>query len=184
VSGVPRVPSAPQDLNDLLALALSRPHQALAVARSLLSDGPPSGVAAVAHQAVGIVLRDFGDIDEALVEFRSALRCARRAGDVERAADVRAAYGVALVMAGRPRAGLAQIEQAADGAVGAAAGRIQIRRAHALWVLARHSEMLRAAQRAVDLLAGSGDLVWEARALNHRAMANLALGAVDRADAD
>ena len=184
MSGEPRVPSAPQDLNDLLALALSRPHEALATARSLLSEGVPSGVAAVAHQAAGIVLRDFGDIDEALVEFRSAFRCARRAGDLERGADVRAAYGVALVMAGRARAGLAQIEQAADGAVGAAAGRIQIRKAHALWVLARHGEMLRAAQRAVDLLAGTGDLVWEARALDHRAMANLALGAVARADAD
>lgn len=184
MSGEPRVPSAPQDLDDLLALALSRPHEALAAARSLLSHSPAAAVAACAHQAAGIVLRDFGDIDEALAEFRSALRCARRAGDVERGADVRAAYGVALVMAGRPRAGLAQIEQAAEGAAGAAAGRIQIRRAHALWVLARHSEMLRAAQRAVDLLAGRGDLVWEARALNHRAMANLALGAVARADAD
>ena len=44
--------------------------------------------------------------------------------------------------------------------------------------------MLRAAQRAVDLLSGSGDLVWEARALGHRAKANLALGAVARADED
>jgi len=184
VSGEPWVSSAPQEPNDLLALALSRPHEALATARSLLSRDPPAAVAAVAHQAAGIVLRDFGDIDEALAEFRTALRCAHQAGDAERGEDVRAAYGVALVMAGHPRAGLARIEQAADGAVGAAAGRIQIRRAHALWVLGRHAEMLRAAQRAADLLDGTGDLVWEARALNHRAMANLALGAVARADAD
>ena len=87
-------------------------------------------------------------------------------------------------MAGRPRAGLAQIERAADGAVGTAAGRIQIRKAHSLWVLGRNTEMLRAAQRAVDLLGGSGDLVWEARAFGHRAMANIALGAVARADED
>ena len=68
----------------MLALALSRPHQALARARALLSDGADPEVAAVAHQAAGIVLRDFGDIDEALVEFREAIRCARRAGDLQR----------------------------------------------------------------------------------------------------
>ena len=97
---------------------------------------------------------------------------------------MRAAYGVALVMAGRPRAGLATSIRPPTGAVGTATGRIQIRKAHALWVLGRHPEMLRAAQRAVDLLAGTGDLVWEARALSHRAMAALALGAVARADED
>lgn len=172
------------DLNGLLALALSRPREALAAARTLLSERVPPAVAAVAHQTAGIVLRDFGDIDEALVEFRAGIRCARRAGDAERAADVRAAYGVALVMAGRPRAGLAQIEEAASGAVGEAAGRIAIREAHALWVLGRNVEMLRAAQRAVSLLSVGTDLVWQARAYNHRAMASLALGAVTRADED
>ncbi len=176
-------PSGSQDVDGLLALALSRPQEALARARSLLADGVPAAQAAVAHQAAGIVLRDFGDIDEALAEFRAGIRSARQAGDDERSADLRAAYGVALVMAGRPRAGLAEVEAAAQGAVGRAAGRIQIRKAHALWVLGRNDEMLTAARRAVALLRG-GDLVWEARAVNHRAMAQLALGAVTRADRD
>jgi CHAT domain-containing protein len=175
--------TVPPDLDGLLALALSRPHQALATARSLLAGGAAPGVAAVAHQAAGIVLRDFGDSDEALVEFRAAIRCALRAGDTERAADVRAAYGVALVMAGRPR-GLAEIDRAAAGATGTAAGRIEIRRSYALWLLGRYADMLRAAQRAVDLFAGSGEPVWEARALGHRATANLALGSLARADED
>lgn len=184
VSGRTPTALASPDVDGLLALALSRPHEALATARSLLSDSASVEVAAVAHQAAGIVLRDFGDIDQALVEFRAAIRCARRGGDVERDADVRAAYGVALVMAGRPRAGLAEIEQAAEGAVGPAAGRIQIRRAHALWLLGRNTDMLRAAQQAVDLLGVTGDLMWAGRALGHRAKANLALGAVARADED
>jgi CHAT domain-containing protein len=182
VSGHPL--TAIPELDGLLALALSRPQQALATARALVAAGADAHVAAVAHQAAGIVLRDFGDIDQALVEFRAAIRCARRAGDAERCADVRAAYGVALVLAGRPRAGLEEIKQAADGAVGIAAGRIQIRMAHALWLLGRNSDMLRASQRAVDLLGGTGDLVWEARAFGHRAKAYLALGAVARADED
>jgi tetratricopeptide (TPR) repeat protein len=184
VSGEPRVPTAPQDLDHLLALALSRPHEALANARSLLSDGAPPAVAAVAHQTAAVVLRDFGDIDEALDEFRAAIRSARRVGDQEREADVRAAYGVALVMAGRPSTGLARIDQAAAGASGTAAGRIQVRKAHALLLLGRSSEMLHASQRAVTLLRGSGDLVWQARARVHRAKAYLVAGAITRAEAD
>jgi CHAT domain-containing protein len=183
VTGAPQRPSAPPDLDGLLALALSRPNEALATARSLLADGVGPDVAAVAHQAAGIVLRDFGDIDEALEEFRAAIRCARRAGDPERVSDIRAAYGVALVMAGHAR-GLREIEAAAAGADGPAAGRIQIRLDYALWLLGRYAEMLRAAQRAVDLLGGTGDPVWEARAYGHRATAHLALGAVTRADED
>ena len=180
----PQIPSAAPDLDGLLAFALSRPHQALAQARSILADGAPAAVAAVAHQAAGLVLRDFGDIEQALREFRSSIRCANRAGDMERANDVRAAYGLALVMAGHPRAGLAAIYEAAEGAVGTAQGRIQIRLAKALWLLGRNAEMLRASQRAVDLLGGSRDLVWEARAYGHRAQAALGLGAVARADED
>ncbi|MET1058839.1 MAG: CHAT domain-containing protein [Nocardioides sp.] len=141
-------------------------------------------MSAVAHQAAGIVLRDFGDIDEALDEFRKAIRCARRSGDVQRATDVRAAYGVALVMAGQAAPGVREIVSAADAASGAAAGRIQIRLAHAMGLLGRHHDMLRAAQRAVDLLKDSGDPVWEARSYGHRAEALLALGAVTRADED
>ena len=169
--------------DELLALALSRPREALATARSLLAEGVPPAVAAVAHQAAGIVLRDFGDIDEALAEFRAGLRCARRAADAERTADVRSAYGLALVMAGRSRHGLRHLEAAASDAAGEAEGRIRIREAHALWILGHYTPMLRAAQRAVDVLAGGG-AIWEARALSHRAMANLALGNVTRAESD
>ena len=42
---------------DLLALALSRPNDALAQARAVLARGPGPVEASVAHQAIGIVLR-------------------------------------------------------------------------------------------------------------------------------
>ncbi len=84
-------------------------------ARTLLASAPGPGEAAVAHQAAAIVLRDFGDLTDALDEFRAALRDAARAGDHERENDVRAAYGVALVMSGRSRQGLDEIDQAARG---------------------------------------------------------------------
>ena len=69
----PQSTAAAPDVDGLLALALSRPNQALATARALLADGVGPEVAAVAHQAAAIVLRDFGDIDEALEEFRAAI---------------------------------------------------------------------------------------------------------------
>ena len=78
------VPAAGGDvvaLEQLLALALSRPQEALVRARALLATRPPPVVAAVAAPGRGVVLRDFGDIDQALAEFRAALRAAARAGD-------------------------------------------------------------------------------------------------------
>ncbi len=177
-------PPVVADPEQLLTFALSMPQQALAEARSILADGAPAAVAAVAHQAVAIVLRDHGDIEQALHEFRASIRCAKRAGDMERANDVRAAYGVALVMAGHPRPGLTAIREAAEGAGGTARGRIQIRLAKALLVLGRYPEMLRASQRAVDLLGGVDEPAWQARAFGYRAVAALAHGAVDRADED
>ncbi len=56
------------DPDELLALAMSRPSEALAVAREVLADHPSALQAAVAHQAAGVVLRDFGDIGEAIGE--------------------------------------------------------------------------------------------------------------------
>jgi tetratricopeptide (TPR) repeat protein len=53
-----------------------------------------------------------------------------------------------------------------------------------LWILGRNAEALRDAQAAVDLLSGAGDLVWEARALHHRATMYLAVGDIERADLD
>ena len=68
----------------LLALALSRPSEALAAAREVLARNPPASQAAVAHQAAGVVLRHFGDIGEAIEEFKNARRFARKAGDLDR----------------------------------------------------------------------------------------------------
>ena len=68
--------------DELLALALSRPSEALAAARQVLAQNPTAEQAAVAHQAAGVVLRHFGDIDDAIGELENARRFARRAGDL------------------------------------------------------------------------------------------------------
>lgn len=170
--------------DQLLALALSRPAEALAQARAVLAADPSPAEAAVAHQAAGVVLRDFGDITEAVVELRAAARFARAAADPAREADILASLGVALVMAGSTRSGLATLERAVAGSTGVPAGRILIRRVFVLLLLGRDAEALADARRAVDLLADAGDPVWAARAYHHRAVASLAVGDTAQADRD
>ena len=102
--------AGPRESDDLLALALSRPREALASARAVLAGRPGPHDASVAHQAAAIVLRDFGDVEAGVRELRQALRLARRTGSAEREADVLASLGVALVYAGRTTAGLAAFE--------------------------------------------------------------------------
>lgn len=168
----------------LLALALSRPAVALTEARAVLAAGPSAAEAATAHQAVGVVLRDFGDIAAAIMELRTAQRYARKAGDPSRTADIGATLGVARVMAGQSRRGLQILDGVVEGSAGAVRGRILIRRAYTLWLLGRNHEALHDARAAVALLGRAGDTVWEARAVAHRAVAYMALGAVEKADRD
>ena len=90
----------------LQALALSRPSEALAVAREVLAQHPSASHAAVAHQAVGVVFRNHGDIGEAIEEFRIACRFARKAGNPDHESDIQASLGIAWVLAGRTRRGI------------------------------------------------------------------------------
>ena len=172
------------DPDELLALALSRPSDALAAAREVLAQHPPAVQAAVAHQAAGVVLRDFGDLGAAIGELEIARRFAHKAGNPARESDVLASLGVARLMAGQTRRGLSIIDTVLSRSQGVPAGRILIRRAWALWMVGRHTEALRDAQAAVALLSGAGDPVWEARALHHRATMYFAVGDIERADRD
>ena len=185
MSSVSDTGSGAWEPDKLLALALSRPSEALTVARELLAGHPSTLQAAVAHQAAGVVLKDFGDIREAIEEFRRARRFARRAGDLDRESDVTASLGMALVLAGQPQRGLSVLNDAVRRSRrGVPAGRILIRRVGAFWVLGRNADALRDAQAAVGLLSGAGDLVWEARAVVWRAAVYLAMGDGERADRD
>jgi len=168
----------------LLALALSRPQEALAGASAVLAARPEPYEASVARQARGVVHRDFGDLALAIREFRAALRLARRSGRADREADVLASLGLALAFAGRSEQALAALDLAVEQSRGAAAGRVLIRRASMFWMLGRYPEALRDSRRAVSLLRRAGSAVWEARALSHRGMQYLATGDAVRADED
>jgi len=168
----------------LLPLALSRPGEALTRARAILAIDPDPYDASIAHQAVGQVLRDFGDVNSGIRELRTALRLARLIGSRDRQTDVLATLGVALTKAGRTAPGLAALDEAVSIAAGPMTGRVLHRRGNALRIVGRHREALEDLRRAVAVLHAAGDTIWEARALTARGLVQLAINATGRADAD
>jgi tetratricopeptide (TPR) repeat protein len=169
---------------DLLSLALSRPNEALEQARQMLAGDPGPLEASIARQAIGIVLREVGDIDAAVGELRQAYRLARRSGSADREADVLATLGLALVFAGRTAQGRTALESAVERSSGLLRGRVLLRRGGALLVLGHHRDALADLSNAVLSLRAADDPVWEARALTARAFTHLAAGSVWRAQVD
>ena len=141
MSSVPDPAPVIWEPDKLLALALSQPSEALAAARAILARHPPAAHAAVAHQAAGVVFRDFGDIGQAIDEFKDARRFARKAGDLDRESDVSASLASALVLAGQPRRGLSVLDALLERSHGVLAGRILIRRAGVFYILGRNAEI-------------------------------------------
>lgn len=169
---------------DLLTLLGAQPGELMKRARQILAGDPGAYEASVAHQAVGMVLRDYGDLGEATRELRAALRLAQAARSTERQADVLATLGVALVYQGHSQRGLAALGASLKQVTGPATGRVLLRRGIALWVLGRHPEALADLRRAVRVLRSAADTIWEARALSTRALVYLACGATGRANLD
>ena len=180
-SGDPDPGNLPSDPAQLLPLALSRPQDALLAARSVLAAGPARYDASLAHQAIGIVLRDHGDLPGAIAELRKGVRLARASGGSEREADVQATLGVTLAWMGRSQQGLAVLDQAVAAARGGLAGRVLMRRALVLWDLGRFREAHEDLCRALPYFRRAGDTMWEARSLTWRALVFLGLGLPGRA---
>ncbi len=176
--------SGQRAVDELLPLTLSRPGEALARARTVLAARPGPREGSVAHQAAGIVLREFGDVEAGVRELRLALRLARRSGLAEREADVLATLGVGFVYAGRTAAGLAAFDRAVALSDGVLKAQVLYRRSTVLWTLGRHLAALEDARHAVAVLSRAGDKLWTARTLNVRGLIYTALGAPGRADAD
>ena len=172
-----------QVLDPLLLIPVN-PGGAQARAREILAGDPAPYQASQAHQALGILLREWGDLDAGTRELRSALRLARASRSTDRQADVLAALGVALIYQGRSRRGIAALDSSLMLAAGPGNGHVLVRRGIALWVLGRHHEALDDLRRAVRVLRAPDDTVWRARALTARALVHLSCGATSRADLD
>ncbi|WP_399897549.1 CHAT domain-containing protein [Streptomyces sp. BBFR51] len=165
-------------------MVFAAPGEALTRAEELLGADPSPLHASIAHQVIGIWQRDFGDTRRALAHLRRARDLAARADSAEREADVLATLGVALVHSGRTREGLAAFERGVARGTGHTRARVLFRRAYVWWVLGRHGEALEDVRRAIPVLRQAEDVIWTARALTLRATVHLALGSVERADAD
>ncbi|KOG34271.1 CHAT domain-containing protein [Streptomyces resistomycificus] len=165
-------------------MVFAAPNEALARAEHVLESDPSPWCASVAHQVIGIWQRDWGDMKVALHHLRRARDLAARAGSADREADVLAALGVALVHAGRTREGLKELERGVAVSGGHTRARVLYRRAYASWVLGHHRAALDDVRRSIPVLRQADDVIWTARALTLRATVHLALGTVDRADAD
>src|SRR5262245_16205294 len=121
------------NLSGLLPLAVSRPHDALRAARSVLAGRPSPYDASVAHHTIGIVLRARGEFPEAIAALRKGVRLARASGQREREVDVQASLGMALAWTGRSQQGLALLDRAVESSRGGMAGRVLVRRADVLY---------------------------------------------------
>ncbi len=169
---------------DLLPLALSRPNEALERARTMIAGDVSPLDASVARQAIGIVLREFGDIDAAVRELRTARRLARRAGSTSREADVLGTLGVALILAGRSVSGRNALNAAVRQSTGHLHRRMLFRRGATLLVLGRHREALEDLNSVIVAMRVANDHIWEARALEYRALSYISSGSVRRAVTD
>ncbi len=150
---------------DLRELALRDPQVAEVAARRLIASSKVPAVLSDAHQALGIVLRDAGHANDALVELRAALRYASNGG-ADRVADIRATFGVTLFLAGRTTAGLRSLDRAAAETDGLALAKVLMRRAALLSLLGRHQAAHDDMLLALNGIRSHGDQAWEARALN------------------
>jgi tetratricopeptide (TPR) repeat protein len=169
---------------DLHYLVTARPAEAMARARAILARGPGPAEASLAHQVIGHALRDFGDLDAAIAELRTALRLSRAAAVPGREAEVLATLGNALIHRGQSKRGLAALNAALALVTGPAAGRMLMMRGIDLWILGRHQEALDDLGRALRILRPAADPIWEARALSARALVHLACGSARRAGQD
>ena len=182
--GDPDTEAVRSDPARLLPLAVSRPQDALVAARSVLAGRPSAYDASLAHQAIGIVLRDRGNLPGAIAELKKGMRLARASGQPEREVDVQATLGATLAWTGRSRQGLAILDRAVAASRGDLTGRVLMRRASVFVDLGRYHDAQQDLNRALPYFRRTGDTVWEARSLTHRAAVFLELGLPGRAAAD
>jgi tetratricopeptide (TPR) repeat protein len=168
--------------DDLLALALVDPVRAERSAREVIEISDDLAELAQAHQALGIVLRDLGRIELAILELRVALALARRLPDRQRLSDIQGTYGLTLVYAGRSRAGLRHLDRAAGSGDERSSAMTLMRRAIALRFVDRRIEAHRDMQRALAGFREGQDRTWEAAALHNLGWVELSLGWVEEAE--
>lgn len=150
------------------------PHEAISIARQVLTDPPDARARSTAERAIGLALRELGDLPGAVRHLRRAVR----AGDDARLrALARMSLGYVLASAGRTTAALRAVTLALPQLTGADAGRARMQRGVVLHYRGRFDEAVRDYDQAVEIAQREGDQLLEARARNNRGLLNAHLGA-------
>ncbi|GIF53999.1 CHAT domain-containing protein [Asanoa iriomotensis] len=143
--------------------------RALAAARR---SGDPAA-AAITQRAWGHALLQTGEMDDAIRHLRSAITHSRRAGLTTVAGEARGKLAYALVMRGRPRQALAEVDAAVRTLTGVAADRARAQRAVILTEIGRHDEALADYQAALPGIRASGDEIAVSRLLTNRSVLHI-----------
>ena len=139
-------------------------------ARALLSArrSGDTAAAAITQRAWGHALLQTGEMDDAIRHLRSAITHSRRAGLPTVTGEARGKLAYALVMRGRPRQALAEVDAAVRALDGVAADRARAQRAVILTEIGRHDEALADFQAALPGLRAAGDEIAVSRLLTNR----------------
>jgi tetratricopeptide (TPR) repeat protein len=163
----------------LIDLATSHPERAEATSERMLAYAGSSRTdRVIAHQARAIAWRIRGRLDEAIAELRRALRIAVRVDDRVLLSDVTATYGATLVVGGRVRAGLAQLDHAIaldDSALN------RLRRGTVRNLVGQYEGAYHDLLRASAGFRDEGERTWEAHALHNLGWVALSWGRLDDA---
>jgi tetratricopeptide (TPR) repeat protein len=168
-------------LADLPVMALSRPLDTKEFATRLLDTSRNARERSYAEQALGIAMRELGDVPGAVRQLRQALADAATVSE-SRQADVEASLGGTLAYAGRSREALSLLNAAAGRVRGVAQARILVRRGLLLHILGHTTSAVEDLRKAAQVLRRNGDAVWEVRAVVNLAQALIDLGDAARAD--
>ncbi|MEV0562648.1 CHAT domain-containing protein [Dactylosporangium sp. NPDC050588] len=124
----------------------------------------------VAHRALGLAARVGDDAHTAARHLRAALRVAERHERMTLAAEARMSLALVLDDLGRPAAAVREIDVALRSLRGLRRGRAVMQRALILRRLGHDEEAMAGYRSALRVFRREGDRLWEARALNNRAI--------------
>lgn len=169
---------------ELLTLAMGHPQLAEAAARHLLDGRADPRARTYAWHALGIVLRDRGEVAEAARVLRRGVTYAASHGFSDRRSDMLATLGHVLALLGRRKAALEALDLSVAESTGQVRARALMRRAAVLRLLGRSEQALADFRTALATFRRSGDAVWEARVRSNRAWVWWSQGRLDRAEED
>ncbi|MGH9119048.1 MAG: CHAT domain-containing protein [Acidimicrobiales bacterium] len=149
-----------------------------------LTGGRDASTAAIAWRALGLVALYANDLPLAGRRLAQAIDVAHANGLTQLEGEARMSLAPVLWLTGEGDAALAECDGAAALLDGLPRARLEVQRAGLLEDLDRRDEALRAYARALPVLRGAGERLWEARAHHNRAHLYLVAGDLTRARHD